>query len=217
MKNIYWILILISFQSFAQNEQWFEYKLDSLVSFQLPAENANLFDSEENNVKMYELSARLNEVAYVGNKIKFEENGLPNSLDNLRKLYADLEDNALKSYSNAKISNKEIENNGFIGQKTIVVDSNDNRIYESELYLLDNQLFLFNCFSKDENYIKDSDYFFSKINLPKNSGIKQLTGKSNFRKVVSLFKIELLILLGIVVLIVGIILIKKTTYNNVYN
>ncbi|MCP4802159.1 MAG: hypothetical protein GY891_04775 [Bacteroidetes bacterium] len=209
MKNIYWILILISYQSFSQNEQWFEYKLDSLVSFQLPAENANLFDSEENNVKMYELSARLNEVAYAGNKIKVEEDGLPNSLDELRKLYADLEDNALKSYSYAKISNKEIKNNGFIGLKTIVVDSIDNRLYESEIYLLDNQLFLFNCFSKDDNFIKDSDYFFSKISLPKNSGIEQLTGKSNFRKLISLFKTELLILMGIVILIVGIILIKK--------
>ncbi len=209
MKNIYWIFILFSFQAYTQNEQWFDFELEKNVQFKLPAKNVNLFDSDENGVKYYELSARLNEVAYAGSKIKVEEDALPNSLEALRGFYNDMETSVLKSYPDAIISNKEIENNGFKGLKTVINDSIGNRVYESEMYLLGNNLFLFNCFSKDKNYIENSDYFFKQIAFPKNSGIKQLTGKSNFWRLISVFKTELLILLGIVVLIIGIILIKK--------
>ncbi|MGK0210448.1 MAG: hypothetical protein ACI9D4_000758 [Polaribacter sp.] len=208
MKNIYWILILISIQSYSQNEQWFDFELHKNVRFKLPAENANLFDSIQNGAKMYELSAELNGVAFTGNKIIVEDIILPHNLDDLKSLY-DLMSNGSKSYPNTKVVKKDIEKNGFIGQKVTLTDSIGNRLYESEVYLLDNHLFLFNCISKDNSDIKNSDYFFNQISLPKDSGIKQLTGKSELIKMLSQFKTEILIFIGIIGLIIGIILIKN--------
>ena len=209
MKNFYWILILISFQSFAQNEQWFDFELDKNVRFKLPAENANLFDSEQDGIKMYELSAEKNDIVYSGNKMLIDEQSLPNSKEELISLYEEAVPNIPKSYPNTTVSKKEINKNGLIGQKLTLTDSKGNRLYESEVYLMNNQLFLFNCISKNDTGITDSDYFFNHISLPKISEIKQLTGKSDFWKLISVFKTELLILFGIVGLIVGITLIRK--------
>jgi hypothetical protein len=157
---------------------------------------------------MYELSAELNGVAFTGNKIIVEDIILPHNLDDLKSLY-DLMSNGSKSYPNTKVVKKDIEKNGFIGQKVTLTDSIGNRLYESEVYLLDNHLFLFNCISKDNSDIKNSDYFFNQISLPKDSGIKQLTGKSELIKMLSQFKTEILIFIGIIGLIIGIILIKN--------
>ncbi|REG88219.1 hypothetical protein [Winogradskyella sediminis] len=209
MKNIYWILILISFQSYSQNEQWFDFELDSLIRFKLPAENASLFDSEQDGIKMYELSAEKNGIVYSGNKILISDSSLPNSIADLKSIYDEAMPNVSKNYPNTVVKKQDIENNGFKGQKVTLTDSNGNRLYESEVYLLNNNLFLFNCISKNESDIKDSNFFFNQISLPKNSEIKQLIGKSDFQKTISNFKTELLILIGIIGLIIGIILIKK--------
>ncbi|UAB82290.1 hypothetical protein INR76_05890 [Marixanthomonas sp. SCSIO 43207] len=144
MKNIYWILILISFQSFAQNGQWFDFELDKNVRFKLPAENANLFDSEQDGIKMYELSAEKNDILYSGNKMLIDEQSLPNSKKELISLYEEAVPNISKSYPNTTVSKQEINKNGLIGQKLTLTDSSGNRLYESEVYLMNNQLFLFN-------------------------------------------------------------------------
>mgnify|MGYP001405974542 CR=1 FL=1 len=212
MKNIYWILILISVQSYAQNEQWYDFELDKNVRFKLPAENANLFDSEQDGIKMYELSAEKNDIVYSGNKMLIDEKSLPNSKEELINLYEEAVPNISKSYPNTTVSKKEINKNGLIGQKLTLINSSGNRLYESEVYLMNNQLLLFNCISKNDSGIIDSDYFFNQISLTKNSEIKQITGKSDFWKLISVFKTELLILLGIIGLIVGIILIRKKNY-----
>ncbi|WP_313111757.1 hypothetical protein [Aequorivita sediminis] len=209
MKNIYWILILISFQSFAQNGQWFDFELNKNVRFKLPAENANLFDSEQDGIKMYELSAEKNDIIYSGNKMLIDVQSLPNSKKELISLYEEIVPNISKSYPNTSVSKKEINKNGVIGQKLTLTDSTGNRLYESEVYLMSNHLFLFNCISKNDTGITDSDYFFNHISLPKISEIKQINGKSDFWKLIAVFKTELLILLGIIGLIVGIALIRK--------
>ncbi len=209
MKNICWILILISFQSYSQNEQWYDFELDSLVKFKLPAENANLFDSIQDGFKMYELSAKKERIIFSGNKIKIENSSLPYNLNDLKNLYDEAEPNASINYPNTVAHKQEIERNGFSGRKLTLTDSIGNRLYESEVYLLNNNLFLFSCISQDNSDIKDFDYFFEQISLPKNSEIKQLTGKSYFMKLISLFKTELMILIGIIGLIVGIIIIRK--------
>ena len=217
LKKIYWIIILFSIQSYSQNEQWFDFELEKNVRFKLPAENANLFDSEQDGIKMYELSAEKNDIVYSGNKMQIDEQGLPSSKDELMSIYDQAVPNISKSYPNTKLSKKEINKNGLIGQKLSLTDSIGNKLYESEVYLMNNQLFLFNCISKNNSGITDSEYFFSQISVPTKSEIKQLTGKYDFWKLVALFKTELLVLLGIVGLIIGIIVIKKTTYNNVYS
>ena len=209
MKNIYWILILISFQSFSQNQQWYDFELDSLVRFKLPAENASLFDSIQNNIKMYELTAEKNGIVYGGNKIYVRDEGLPNSIDDLKSLYDETIPSDTKSFLNTIVNKQEVVKNGFIGQKVTLTDSIGNRVYESEIYLLNNHLFLFNCISKDNSDIIDSDYFFEQISLPKNSEIKQLTGKSNFMRFISIFKTEIMILIGFIALVIGIIVVKK--------
>ncbi|MEO1032724.1 MAG: hypothetical protein AAFX55_15030 [Bacteroidota bacterium] len=220
MKNVYWILVLISFQTFAQNGQWFDFELDKNVRFKLPAENANLFDSEQDGIKMYELSAEKSEIVYSGNKMLINEQSLPKSKEELISLYEEAIPNISKSYPNTNVSKKEINRNGLIGQKLTLTNNSGNLLYESEVYLMENQLFLFNCISKNDSGITDSDYFFNQISLPKSSEVKQITGKSDFWKLISVFKTELLILLGIVGLIIGIILIKKihktTTIRNCF-
>ena len=138
-----------------------------------------------------------------------EEQSLPNFKEELISLYEEAVPNISKNYSNTTVSKKEINKNGIIGQKLTLTDSSGKRLYESEVYLMNNQLFLFNCISKNDSGITDSDYFFNQISLTINSEIKQITGKSDFWKLISVFKTELLILLGIVGLIVGIILIRK--------
>ncbi len=209
MKNLYWILILISFQSYSQNDNWHSYKLDSSVKFQLPVENANLFDSVQNGIKTYELSAEKNEIVFSGNKMKIENSSLPNTLKDLKNLYDQAIPNISKSFPNTIEKKQDIERNGFKGQKFYLTDSIGNKLYESEVYLLDDNLFLFQIISKDDSAIKDSDYFFNQISLPINSGIEQLTGKSEFLKVITLFKFELLILIGIIGLIIGAVIVKN--------
>ena len=179
MNNIYWILILISFQSYSQNEQWFDFELNSNVNFKLPSENANLFDSEQDGIKMYELSAEKNGIVYSGNKILIGDSSLPNNLNELKSIYDEAIPNISKNYPNTIVSKNDIEKNELKGQKMTITDSNGIRLYESEVYLINNNLFLFNCISKDDSDIKESDYFFNQISLPKKSEIRQLTGKSN--------------------------------------
>ncbi len=208
MKKIYWIIILISFQSYSQNEQWKDFELDSKVRFQLPTENANLFDSIQNGVKMYELSKELNETFYSGNKMTIEFNG-PKNTEELKALYEDAMSDVSKSYPNTTEKKLDIEKNGLLGRKLSLTDNNGNLLFESELYFLDDNLYMFNCASKNRKAVKDNQYFFDKISLPNKTETKQLTGKSNFLILLSTFKTELLILLGIVVVVIGIIVIKK--------
>lgn len=216
MKNFYWILILISFQSFAQNQQWFDFELEKNVSFKLPAENANLFDSEQDGIKMYELSVEKNDIVYSGNKMLIDDQSLPSSKNDLMSFYDYAAPNISKNYPNTEASQKEINKNGIIGQKLTLTDDNGNRVYESEVYLINSQLYLFNCISKNYSDINDSDYFFSQVSLPKNSGIEQFSKKYAFWRLISVFKKELLILLGIILLIIIIPIIKKITYNKNY-
>lgn len=209
MKNFYLIIILFSIQSYSQNEKWFDFELDSITKFKLPAENANLFNSEENGIKMYELSAEKNGIVYSGNKMLITKSRLPNNLDELKSIYDEAIPNISKNYPKTIVSKESIEKNGFKGQKLTLTDSIGNRLYQSEVYLLNNSLFLFNCISKDDSDIKEAEYFFNHISLPTNSSIIQLTEKSNSLKFISRFKTELMILIGILGLIIGIIVLKK--------
>ena len=158
---------------------------------------------------MYELTAEKNGIVYGGNKIYVRDEGLPNSIDDLKSLYDETIPSDTKSFLNTIVNKQEVVKNGFIGQKVTLTDSIGNRVYESEIYLLNNHLFLFNCISKDNSDIIDSDYFFEQISLPKNSEIKQLTGKSNFMRFISIFKTEIMILIGFIALVIGIIVVKK--------
>src|SRR5690606_24181313 len=99
--------------------------------------------------------------------------------------------------------------NGLIGRKFVLTDNNGRRLFESEVFLIENHLYMFICLSKENEEIKNSEYFFNQIYLPENSHTKQLTGKSKSSKLLSEFKMELLILTGVIALIIGIIVIKK--------
>ena len=204
-------MLLISVQSFSQNEEWFDFELDSTlkVTFKLPVEEANLFDSVQDGIKMYEISAEKNGVIYYGNKMLLSDLSLPNNIDDLKSIYDEASPTSSKNYPNTIASKTKIEKNKLIGQKLTLTDSIGNRLYESEVYLLNNKLFLFSCFSKENSPTENSNYFFDSVSLPKNSESMQLTGKSNFLKIVSVYKTGILIFIGLVLLVLGIIIIKR--------
>tara|TARA_Y100001935_G_scaffold252997_1_gene258111 strand:- start:387 stop:1034 length:648 start_codon:yes stop_codon:yes gene_type:complete len=208
LKKIFWVIILLSFELHCQVENWVDYELDPKVRFQLPKENASLFDALQDGIKMYEFSAEKDNVVYAGNKIDVDEQLLPSSKKELIRIYDKV--NTDNSYPNATVIKKEISKNGLIGQKLVLTDSLGNRVYESEVYFFDDHVYWFNCITKNNSIIKDSDYFFGKISLPSGAEVNQLSGKSTFWKLVLLFKKELSIFFGVIVLIIGtIILIKK--------
>ncbi|GHC58903.1 hypothetical protein [Ulvibacter litoralis] len=206
MRNIYWILIFISSQSFSQNSEWRGYKLDSLAEFQLPSQNANLFDSIDNGIKIYELSAKFNGINYVGSKSKVEQFILPSNKTELTELYNDAIFQIAKSFPNSIETKTDIVRNGYQGLKYILLDENNIPLYSAELYLLEDNLFMFYCINDAKDGSVESDYFFKSILLVEKKGAEQITGDSSFLKMIKLFKIEIIVILGIIGLIVVLII-----------
>lgn len=204
MNKIYLVLLLTSFQSFSQNNDWIEYQLDSLVKFQLPAKSVNVFDSIV-GVKIYELSARLNGVNYVGSKFKIEPSILPSNSNELNELYHIVIPGMVKSFPHTKETKFEITKSGYQGQKVILEDENNVPVHSLELFLLEDNLYIFYYVNDIKYEVVESDYFFQSVSLSESESIEQFRGDSTFIKMIKFFRIELLVILGIIVLITTIV------------
>ncbi|HEY9184007.1 MAG TPA: hypothetical protein VIM94_01660 [Salegentibacter sp.] len=206
MKKIYLILLLVSFQSFSQNNGWFGYQLDSFAKFKLPVKNASLFDSIDSGVEIYELSAKLNGVHYVGSKSVIEQSILPSDPKELYELYDNAVSQVKKSFPNSEETKSDITKSGYQGRKYTLKDENNFPVYSAELYLLENNLYMFYYINDAKEETVDSDYFFRSIFLSEDRNIEQFKGSSDFFKMMNLFKIELLVVLGIFGLIITLII-----------
>ncbi len=197
---------MISFQSFSQSDEWFGYQLDSFAKMELPAKNANVFDSIDSGVKIYELSAKSNGVNYVGSKSAIEQSMLPSNSKELSELYNNAVSQVRKSFPNSKETKSDITKSGYQGQKYILKDENNFPEYSAELYLLEDNLYMFYYINDAKEETVDSDYFFKSISLAEDKNIEQFKGSYAFFKIINLFKIELLVVLGIIGLIITFII-----------
>lgn len=219
MKKIYLILLLISFQSFSQHNEWFVYEIDSFAKFELPVKDASLFDSIDSGVKIYELSTELNGVNYVGSKSVIEKSILPSDSKELSELYDNAVSQVKKSFPNSKETKSDITRNGYQGRKYVLNNEKNIAVYSTELYLLEDNLYMFYYINDTEEETVDSDYFFQSISLAENKNIEQFKGSSDFFQILNLFKIELLVVIGIIGLIFTLIIksrkkLLRTLYKN---
>jgi len=194
------ILLLISFQSFSQHNEWFGYQIDSFAKLELPVKDASLFDSIDSGVKIYELSTELYGVHYVGSKSVIEKSILPSDSKELYELYDNAVSQVKKSFPNSKETKSDITRNGYQGRKYVLKNEKNIAVYSTELYLLEDNLYMF-YYINDTKETVDSDYFFQSISLAENKNIEQFKGSSDFFQILNLFKIELLVVIGIIGLI----------------
>jgi len=186
MKNI--ILLLISVLSTniisSQNQEWFSYDLDTIISIEMPGEAFEL-DTIAEGMRMYQIFSHTETATFLVQKTRFEKenqnedlSNLPYDLISLKKQYNEMIKGIAKGIPYELESKEMIERDKFKGYRLRFKDSANNPTYESEIYLLNKHLYSFYYVSTEDFNKSEKELFFNSIKINTDHKISQFLGKA---------------------------------------
>lgn len=210
------VSVLIPMQVFGQETEWYEFELDN-IRIDFPSEEVFQYDTIVEGIKLKQLYSQIGSATLVVQNLPGENtmsnedlSSLPYDYKSLIKYYEEVAEGARKSSNGEKVTKKEIKLGELIGYNAIYYDETGTQFYESNTFLVDNNLIVVSCYDKGplQNELKIN--FFNSLNLENFESLEQYTGTSKAFRLGQLFGKILfygLILLGALFLIKA--LIKK--------
>ena len=173
----------------SQNEEWYNYELDSIISIDLPGEVFEL-DTIVKGLGMYQMFSYTESSSFMVGRMHLEREDLDTNLsklpydsESLNKFYEEWFQGFIKSMSYQLKSKDSIEKENLKGLKLKFMDSSGNPTGEGEFYLVNKCLYSFYYISETGFDEKEKELFFNSINIDTDRKISQFTGNSQSSRI----------------------------------
>lgn len=169
IKIIARFLILISFNSYSQEDEWNNYDLDSIASIDMPFEVYEIDTIIDYN-KVYQMYSEKKTAKFIAKKIyvgkrysNIETLKLPNNKKGLNKFYfqiIDFFDQIIKTDFEYK---KKIKKNGLEGYEISYVNKEKTKVHQIQLFYINKNLYIFSYIKENGLSELDRNIFFDSI------------------------------------------------------
>jgi hypothetical protein len=187
MKIIFLLtIIVLSLNSlFGQENEWFSYDFDSIISIDMPG-NVNVIDTTMNGEKLYHLFSTIKNSVFITQKMLLEETDFDKNLSklpyddkSLEKTYAELITGISKAIpSKLKSMNKVLKDN-FKGYNLVFVDSLMKPIIDYNLYILDKYMYSIVYLNANDFNEIEKNKFINSITIKSKNELIQFSGKTS--------------------------------------
>lgn len=188
-KHLFLLIALLSINSlFSQKNDWNNYKLDSIVSINLPGETYEL-DTVLQSKKLHMLYSNLENSKFVSMNILYESKNinknlseLPSDINSLNKFYIGVVKGMAEKIKDKLYLKEFITRNGFKGYRLLYKDSHGSSTYKTDIFLLNNYLYTFTYANLIDFDDVESELFFNSISINKKQKITQFGETSKAEK-----------------------------------
>lgn len=179
MKYIVCILFfLFAFNLYSQENEWYEFEMDSIISFYMPSKEITESDTLIENVKIKTLNLNYGNHNFLAQKLKEKANfsDLPSDSLSLIRYYNRVIKGMDKSMIH-KIGEKNlIKRNNLLGYKVNFIDSTKHVVFESNIFLLGHETYTFSYINYYDFDIDLKDVYLNSITIKNPQNISQFNG-----------------------------------------
>jgi hypothetical protein len=187
-KTYYLLFFLFLFSKgiiLSQETDWQAYELDEVIEFEMPGENVFQLDTISQSVKVNQIYTQIGSTTYSIQKVDARGSDpdkypftLPYNKKSLMEYYDGIIEgmnNVLKSKS---VKNKQIIKDIYFGQNVIFSNESDMPFYESNIFLLGNDMYTISYYDNDAFNPELKEYFLNSLQINNTIPISQFNGKA---------------------------------------
>ncbi|CAM3943605.1 hypothetical protein FLAN108750_00465 [Flavobacterium antarcticum] len=163
-------LFLSSIATNAQDAEWFEYEMDSIV-LKFPSEDVRLFDTINEGIKLKQLYTTVGTSTYILQKLPLDNSHvsisqqLPSDHESLIKYYEGVSRGTVKGIGAETVKAEEIKFGHLIGYKSIFYDSDEKPFYEMHTFIIGNDLINICYYDKVKKNNVSQNRFFDSLDF----------------------------------------------------
>lgn len=161
----------LSVQLFAQETDWLEYEMDSIV-VEFPSEDVRLLDTITGGIKLKQLFTTVGTSTFILQKLPLKTNRgnsivgkLPHDKESLLNYYEGVSKGTIKGIGAESVKSEEIKLGQLIGYKSIFSDSNGKPFYEMRTFLVNNNIVNICYYEKSKMNSSLKNKFFDTLDL----------------------------------------------------
>ena len=211
MRIITLAFFLVALNTYAQEApEWYDYELDSIVSFSFPTDQVFEQDTILGDSEIYQLFTYKGLNTLLVQRIRLEEedadenySDLPYDLESLEEFYKNMVKGASKNVSYSLTKQELILDQGFHAYQAHFEEDEGNLVYKSRYYILNQYVYVMNYIGVDQINETERDHFFESFTIDDSKSITQYGGNSPaYRLGYHLGKLLPVLVIGIVVFII---------------
>jgi len=190
MRHLFIFLIVLStITGFAQSNEWYEFKLDTVVSFSMPSNEIMLHDTIAQGFKIKTMSLSVENHIFIAqkmNKIKKVEkelSTLPHDSASLNEFYLKLIDGMQESIPYNVIDKKAFSENGLTGYFVSFGNELDKPVFHSKIYQLGKETYTLSYVNYEDFNDNLRDIYHNSIQINNIERISQYEGTERGKRI----------------------------------